>query len=564
MTEPPADPASVRNESADTRHRATPTSDELLGLDRRLIILTAGLRWSTVAIGLLLGILEDPGDIAFVAAGAALTAHAVLLTIRPAHLQPLDREANIGVGVELALTIVAATFTGALDSPFLLTPMVPVVLAGFILGRSQIVGITIGGAIATAVAVTMQRAHPESQRSAAWLGITLVLCGAVGAFARRLVIDIAERHAATLLEVARLETANELLVALHRVAQTLPASLDLVEVVESIRSRLRPLLEFRSLCVLVHDEQGNRWHIALAEGIRLPETIPTSELTPPIRDAIVRRRPVAIGDLLSTDTPGLLPTARSGVYVPLIARGSVAAMLAVEHVLPNCYTPEDVALLTELSGPLGLALDNARWFARLRRFGAEAERARIARDLHDRLAQSLAYLAFELERLAGRDDDREPADLREVVRDLVKELRGTLCQLRADVTPGHNLAEIAAPYLDHFEQRTGIHVTWTCDADLPLPFKVEHEIWRILPEVLANAEQHSRAHNVSVQWSVTRAGARLEVADDGCGFVTDYMPIDRYGLVGMHERADTAGAVLTVDSTPGNGTRVSVEVIARR
>ena len=564
MTEPPVGPGSVRNESPDARRRGTPVIDESFGLDRRLIILASGLRWATVAVGFLLGILSDASGVAFLAAGVALVAHATLLTVRPAHLQPLDREAKLGVGIELALTITAATVSGALDSPFLLTPMVPVVLAGFIWGRRQVVGLAIGGALATAVAVMMQRAHPDAQRSAALLGVVLALCGAIGAFARRLVIDIAERSAATLQEVARLATANDLLVALHRVAQTLPASLDLVEVVDSIRTRLHSLFDFRAITILVRDGDGDHWHAALAEGIRLPETVPTRALPPPIRQAMIRHRPVAVADLLSTDAPGLLPTARSGLYVPLVARGDVAAMLAVEHDFPDRYTADDVALLTELSGPLGLALDNARWFARLRRSGAEAERARIARDLHDRLAQSLAYVAFELERLAERDDDRELAGLREIVRDLVTELRETLYQLRADVTPEHDLAEIAGPYLDRLEERTGIHVTWTCDAMRPLPFKVEKEVWRILQEALANVERHSDARHVSVQWSVTPAGALLEVADDGCGFLPDEVPLDRYGLAGMHERADAAGAVLTIGSSPGNGTRVSVELTARR
>ncbi len=564
VTEPLVGPGPVRNGLRGSGRRADHAGDEAFGLDRRLVILASGLRWGTVAIGFLLGAIADPTDAAFIAAGLALTAHALLLTIRPAHLQPLDREAKLGVGVELALTITSATATGALDSPFLLTPMVPVVLAGFTWGRRQIVGLTIGGALATAVAVVMQRAHPESQRSAALLGIVLALCGAIGAFARRLVIDVAERHAATLEEMSRLETANNLLVALHAAAQTLPASLDLVEVVDSIRARLRTLLDFRALSLLVRDEDGDHWHAALAEGVRLPESIPTSRLPSPMRQAILQRRPVALGSLLSTNRRGLLPTARSGLYVPLVARGDIAAILAVEHDLPAQYSDADVVLLRDLSGPLGLAVDNARWFSRLRRFGAEAERARIARDLHDRLAQSLAYVTFELERLAARQESAELTDLRDVVRGLVAELRETLYQLRADVTPEHDLAEIAAPYLVRFEERTGIRVTWSCSVEHPIPFRVEQDIWRILQEALANAERHAGAASISVRWHVSRTAASLRVADDGRGFVPDQVPPDRYGLVGMHERADAAGALLTISSRPGHGTEISVEMAVSR
>src|SRR6202158_1786241 len=93
---------------------------------------------------------------------------------------------------------------------------------------------------------------------------------------------------------------------------------------------------------------------------------------------------------------------RSGMSVPLRARGRVVGLTRGEYTTLARYRHEGRALLSGLAGPLALAVDNALWFLRLRRFGAEAERARIARDLHDRLAQSLAYIAFELERLAGR------------------------------------------------------------------------------------------------------------------------------------------------------------------
>ena len=522
--------------------------------------MAGGLRWGTVALGLLLGALNDPGDVVFVGAGVALVAHAVLLTFRPAHLAPLDREAQLGVTVELAMTLTAATVTGGLESPFVLTPAVPVVLAGYTWGRHQIVGLSIGGAIATVVAVTMSRADPDSQRSAALLGLVLVLCGALGAFARRAVMDIAERHAAALEEMSRLATANDLLVALHGVAQTLPASLDLGEVVDSIRARLRPLFQIHALSILVRDEPGDHWHVALAEGVRLPETITSAELAPPVLGAVRRARPSLVQDLLVTGERGLMPTARSGLYVPLLARGNVAGLLTIEHERPAAYGSADVDLLANLSGPLALAVDNARWFGRLRRFGAEAERARIARDLHDRLAQSLAYVAFELERLSDSSPSQDLQDLRDVVRGVVTELRETLYQLRADVTTEHDLTEIAAPYIARFQERTGIRVDWRADADETVPFKVEQELWRILQEALTNVERHSHALHASVRWQVAHGRVSLQVIDDGRGFVPADVRRDRYGLVGMHERADAIGARLRVESTPGHGTAVTVEL----
>ena len=118
--------------------------------------------------------------------------------------------------------------------------------------------------------------------------------------------------------------------------------------------------------------------------------------------------------------------------------------------MPEVYGPEQQDLLESLSSLLALSIDNARWFGRLRTLGAEAERARIARELHDRVAQSLAYVAFELERMQVIPGDKvgEIADLRVVVRDIVRELRETIYQLRANVSEVDDIEMVAGGYLE--------------------------------------------------------------------------------------------------------------------
>ena len=91
----------------------------------------------------------------------------------------------------------------------------------------------------------------------------------------------------------------------------------------------------------------------------------------------------------------------------------------------------------------------------LRTLGAEAERARIARDLHDRTAQSLAYIGFELDRLSNRYSDPALPELHRVVREVVVELRETLYRLRTTVTDDEGLVPLAEPYLRRWSDRTG-------------------------------------------------------------------------------------------------------------
>ena len=226
-------------------------------------------------------------------------------------------------------------------------------------------------------------------------------------------------------------------------------------------------------------------------------------------------------------------------------------MIALEDVAPEVYGREQQDILESLSSLLALSIDNARWFGRLRTLGAEAERARIARELHDRVAQSLAYVAFELERMHGipGEKDAEISELRVVVRDIVRELRETIYQLRSNVSESEDIVMVAAGYLERFAERTGIRTQWLPDASSALPYRIEQELWRIGQEALVNVERHAGASEVTVRWEVHDGTARLVVTGE------------HYGLVGMRERADAIGAHLAIESRPGGGgTRVAVEV----
>lgn len=543
------------------RRSAAPFPAEPLRLDHRLALLASALRWSTVCLGLLVGLLRDPADPAFLAGATALVAHALLLSLRPTPLEPPDRAVQLTVLVELVLTVTVIALTGGLDSPFALTPAVPMVLAGYSLGARQVVGLAAAGAVTTVAVVVARQADVDAQRSAALLGVVFLLCGVLGAFSRRLVFEVAARQAATLDQMSRMATANELLVALHALAQTLPASLDLGEVVDSARARLRNLFEPTALTVLVRDDATGAWEVALSDGVRASSPVTTSELPPAMRSTEAGWGPEVVADHRASGTTGCSPSARSGLYAPLLARGNLVALLAVEHEQPRRFGPAEAELLATLTGPLALAVDNARWFARLRRFGAEAERARIARDLHDRHAQALAYVAFELERLAAGEHEtelHELHELRDVVRGLVGDLRETLHELRAGVSDEQDLVAVAANYLDRFADRTGLEVEWNHTASTRLPVPVEQELWRILQEALTNVERHAGASRVRVSWEAGGARSRLTVADDGRGFEPNAVGADRYGLLGMRERADAIGARLGVRSAKGQGTTIVV------
>jgi signal transduction histidine kinase len=536
-----------------------------LDFGRKLSLLGVVIRWVAIATGVLIASIRDDVDEVLVVTTAALCLYTLVQTVRPLALERTDRVTERVVALELVLTVVALGATGGIESPFLLLPVVPTMVAGFVWGARAAAGIAIGGA-GVALWVILAEHDPTAQRSAAELSVVFLLCGGLGALARTLVQEVEQRHTAALDQMTRMATANDLLVSLHGIAQTLPASLDLGEVLESIRVRLRSLFTFTALTVVVRDETTGQWRVELAEGVRLASPLETPELPSAIRqvadDAL---RPVLVEDLLRSPLDPCAPLARSGLYAPMRARGGLVGLLALEHGSPGHYEVSQIDLLASLASLFALAIDNALWFARLRRFGAEAERARIARELHDSVAQSLAYIAFELERLAEReaeaDDGRtELAALHDVVRGVVADLRETLYQLRSTVTEEVALPEVAERSLGRFRERTGIAVTWDADVDRRLPHQVEQEVWRILQEAMTNVERHSGAARVAVRWSVLGSKARLEVSDDGRGFLPLDVDGEHYGLLGMRERADAIGAQLVVESEPGAGTRIVLEV----
>ena len=393
--------------------------------------------------------------------------------------------------------------------------------------------------------------------------VVVVLAAFVGGFTRQLWLEAERRQQESLDMVARMAQANDLLHKLHDVVQTLPSSLDLSDVITSAQERFRELVDSTVAVVIMPDDTSDLWRVELAEGTRLPATLTPAEL-PEHADPRARRHGVIRdNDLTPGHRRGVRRRRRRSVLATALrAHDRVVGLVSIEHSEPDVYTEEDASLIEGLASSLALAVDNARWFARLRTLGAEAERARIARDLHDNVAQSLAYVGFELDRLAtAHDEDPELRELQGVVRGVVADLRETLYQLRATVSENQDLVEIAREYITRWSNRTGI------DADFDpetggrrVPLQVEQELWRILQESLTNVERHADASHAWITWRIGDGHAQLEIRDDGRGMNTDTAARERYGLVGIRERADAVGAHVTLASKPDLGTTILVDL----
>ena len=474
------------------------------------------------------------------------------------------------MAAEVAATTLAVTASGYWSSPLVFSILTAVAVAGFARGFGFGLRIAAVSLLAVSIPWAFEEGYGEDEvRTSVQWSTEVLLVALVAGYARRISGEASERQLRAMDRLGRLSDANTLLFQLHQVTQSLPASLDLEEVLDATHDQLRDLFTFDALALLVLDNTEQRWRVVRREGDRPPPVISTEDLAKPLQRAIRLKGVVSEHNLLSVGGPGLSPTALSGIYAVLPARGHVIGLIAIEHGESHHYTQRDIELLAGFAEPAALAVDNARWFSRLRTVGADEERTRIARDLHDRIGQSLAYLAFELDRIVkttrmGRDPGDSLDNLRGDVRGVIREVRDTLYDLRTDVTDTENLPGILNTYLDRVRERSGLVVRLRSQETGRLPILQERELWRIAQEAVTNVERHAHATQVTVTWRCDGTTALLEVADDGEGFPAGKAGrLDSYGLVGMRERADSVGATLSIDSEPGHGTRVRCTVGAR-
>jgi signal transduction histidine kinase len=534
------------------------------GLDRLQPFANAVLafRWVTVTVGVALVVADDP-DVQMVAWTAVVVANAVIRTIRPIRFTT-DTSGTVAVGVSAALHLAAVCATGFWDSPLTFTLLTPVLVAGFARGVAFAVGLSVL-IVAGVTAVQVVVEGTDVELDVRW-AVLLSLVALLGSYARRISGEASRRQLVAMDRLGRLADANALLFALHRAAQTLPTSLDLDETVESTVTRLRDLFDHDVATLLLLDDTDQGWSLARADGpaareADLPTKIRYDGLPPPLARAVAGGFLVEAADL-SRNGPGLWPEAGSGLYIVLQARGLTVGLIALEHHDPGHFDRRDIELLSGYVEPAALAIDNARWFSRLRTIGAEEERTRLARELHDRIGQSLAYLAFELDRVVRARDRGEEIgpdleQLRDDVRRVVSEVRDTLYDLRTEVTETQDILTALGLLGDRVRGRTDMAVTVGGSPSGRLPLPQERELFRIAQEAVVNVERHAKASTIGITWWSDGRAAILEVTDDGQGFpVGRSGRSDSYGLVGMRERAASVGATLSVDSLPGKGTRI--------
>ncbi|MEV7318821.1 GAF domain-containing sensor histidine kinase [Streptomyces sp. NPDC093970] len=232
------------------------------------------------------------------------------------------------------------------------------------------------------------------------------------------------------------------------------------------------------------------------------------------------------------------------------------------------FTAEDEELLSILAQHAAIALTNARLYERSRELTIAEERSRLAHELHDAVSQKLFSLRLTAQAAAAlvdRDPSRAKGELQQVAAlaaEATEELRAAVVELRPAALDEDGLIATLRTQIQVLDRAHDARVTFAGNGFRALPAAQEEALLRVAQEALHNALRHSGAEHVDVSVNRRGGGAVLRVTDDGAGFDPHVTrSAGRHlGLVSMRDRASGVGGALTVESAPGKGTTIEMEV----
>jgi signal transduction histidine kinase len=379
-----------------------------------------------------------------------------------------------------------------------------------------------------------------------WL-MTGFAAGLLGAWIRQL--RLAERDTA----ISPYASAHRLLGQLRTITRELPGGLDIDVVTEDVLANAMEQLGGDRAALLLRNEAGAPAVVATkggnGAGITSGED-PIVALSMGLQRAM--QEPQAAGS----------STHRHRMCLPLVVGSRAIGAVVVDgpKMLPKDVV-EDVQTTLDDDA---LRLESAVLFGDVRAVATVEERRRLAREIHDGIAQEIASLGYLVDDLA-RDQcnvDHQPGliSLRDELTRVVTELRLSIFDLRSGVSTNAGLGSVLADYVREVGKGSGmaVHVSLE-ESPRRLRLDVETELLRIAQEAVTNARKHSQASNLWVTCRVEPPFAEIRIEDDGVGYAAPQE--DHYGLHIMNERATRINAVLTIANRPSGGTAVSAVLL---
>lgn len=398
-------------------------------------------------------------------------------------------------------------------------------------------------------------------------------------------VSLLAAQAAVAIENARLyESAtgwSRQLETLHETVRTVVDETDMTRLLTLVCERVRELTQARLALAAIPSPDGHAVQIVAAAGgdDRLASGLVGRSLDrehSKLGRVLDRRQSSRVDSLIDDPDVDQSETramgARTGLYAPLDARGRALGVIAVHDKLGGNgrFTDGDLRLVEIFAGRAAVALALSERVARdtVRRVVAaqEAERRRLALELHDETGQALTSILLGLKAMGGaktrEEAQRAEAEVRTLVVQALQDVRALAVELRPSALDDFGLGPALERLAHTFGERSGIATSVQATLDERLPSELETTLYRVVQEALSNVVKHAGATEVSV--FVARRGSSVVaiVEDDGAGFDAENVREDALGLLGMRERLALVGGTLEIESANGAGTTVAAQVPA--
>jgi signal transduction histidine kinase len=378
---------------------------------------------------------------------------------------------------------------------------------------------------------------------------------------------------------AQIIRQNRELLALHDAGTGILGELDLEAVLQRVVDRARDLVgaKYGALSLVGDDEHISAF---LTSGITAEERARMGPL--PVGHGLLgvvlaEGKSLRLADLTrhprSVGFPPNHPRMRSLLAVPVVARQRVLGNLYLTEKLEAPEFDEaDEESLRRFATQAALAIESAHLHRQLQALAITEERERIAREMHDSLAQVLGYVntkAQAAQTLVRKGETERAAEqigqLAEAARGAYADVREGILGLRTSRPGERGFHAALADYLQQWQGQSGIAVELVAAPDVPprLAPAAEVQLLRIVQEALTNVRKHAGAERATVGLETAGDTLIVTIADDGGGFALTAPPPSagpRFGLATMRERAEAIGGTFTIESTAGQGTRVTVRV----
>jgi two-component system NarL family sensor kinase len=373
-------------------------------------------------------------------------------------------------------------------------------------------------------------------------------------------------------DTEKLLRRNRELSILNTIAAALNHEVDLTRALNTALMHVAELFGLQTGWVFLYDGAGKAY---LAAAQNLPPALADhprrmggsctclsdyedGELSDPANITCSRLENLVVG------TAGL----RVHASIPLDAYGKPLGVLNVASTDWDELSDDDLCLLHTVADLVSIAVERARLFEKSMELGAVKERNRLAREIHDTLAQGLSAITLQLETadalLETSTDYRVRDSIRralECARVSLEEARRSVLDLRAAPLEGRTLGQALGQLAQENQRKGKLEITFEeVGGGRPLPTRVEIGLYRVAQEAITNAKKHARASHILIQLMITPQQVHLVIEDNGRGFDPNTIPDGHYGLIGLNERVHLLGGAVTLCSAPGEGTRFDIEV----